>query len=156
MTTFRLVHSPPPSSQLVTKFGKQWNILQSLFFFAWLRPRPVGIFKVAVTISTTEVLETVQLVFSMGQLAICSMSEAWSEHKVCFGASLRFTKRFWAVKSHFQFLFFYWTLPNSRYKTPPAVPVQSSCKSAGPPACPGTRGPGTPGHPGGAASAPWS
>ena len=52
------------------------------------------IFKVVVTISATEVLKIVQLVFDTELLAISSMSEVWSEHNVCFGASLRYTKGF--------------------------------------------------------------
>ena len=85
------------------------------------------------TVSATEVLEIVQLVCNMELLAISSMSEVGSEHKVCFGAFLRLTKVFWAAKkspkecdlwppppptgpplvrkrSHFP-PFFFWTLP---------------------------------------------
>ena len=39
-------------------------------------------------VSATEVPEIEQLVFNMASLAISSMSEDGSEHKVCFGASL--------------------------------------------------------------------
>ena len=39
--------------------------------------------------SATEVPEIVQLVFNMELLAISSMSEVGSEHKVCFVAFLR-------------------------------------------------------------------
>ena len=42
--------------------------------------------------SAKEVPEIVQVVFNMELLAISSMSEVGSEHKVCFGAFLRFTK----------------------------------------------------------------
>ena len=42
--------------------------------------------------SATEVPEIVQLVFNMELLAISSMSEVRSEHKVCFGAFLRHSK----------------------------------------------------------------
>ena len=45
-------------------------------------------------VSATEVPEIVQLVFNMELLAIYSMSEVGSEHKVCFGAFLRLTKVF--------------------------------------------------------------
>ena len=45
-------------------------------------------------VSATEVPEIVQLVFNMGLLAISSMSEVGSQHKVCFGAFLRLTKVF--------------------------------------------------------------
>ena len=45
-------------------------------------------------VSATEVPEIVQLVFNMELLAISSMSEVGSEHKVCFGAFLRHTKAF--------------------------------------------------------------
>ena len=51
---------------------------------------PVTIFLV----SATEVPEIVQLVFTMDLLAISSMSEVGSEHKVCFEAFLRHTKAF--------------------------------------------------------------
>ena len=44
--------------------------------------------------SATEVPEIVQLVFNMELLAISNMSEARSEHKVCFGAFLRLTNGF--------------------------------------------------------------
>ena len=44
--------------------------------------------------SATEVPEIVELVFKMELLAIFSMSEVRSEHKVCFGASLTHTKGF--------------------------------------------------------------
>ena len=40
-------------------------------------------------VPATEVPEKVQLVFSMELLTISSMSQVRSEHKVCFGASLR-------------------------------------------------------------------
>ena len=39
--------------------------------------------------SATEVLEIFKLVFNMELLAIFSMSEVRSEHKVCFGASYK-------------------------------------------------------------------
>ena len=39
-------------------------------------------------VSATEVSEIVQLVFSMESLAIYSMSEVRSEHKVCFRTSI--------------------------------------------------------------------
>ena len=48
--------------------------------------------------SATEVPEIVQLVFNMELLAISSMSEVRSEHKVCFGDFFRLTKGFWAAK----------------------------------------------------------
>ena len=44
--------------------------------------------------SATEVPEIVQLVFNAELLAISSMSEVGSEHKVCVGAFLRQTKGF--------------------------------------------------------------
>ena len=47
--------------------------------------------------SATEVPEIVQLVFKMELLA-SSMSEVRSDHKVCFGASLRHTKSFGEAK----------------------------------------------------------
>ena len=48
--------------------------------------------------SATEVPEIVELVFNMELLAISSMSEVGSEHKVCFGAFLRLTKVFLSSK----------------------------------------------------------
>ena len=48
--------------------------------------------------SATEVPEIVQLVFNMELLAISSMSEVGSEHKVCFVAFIRHTKVFRAAK----------------------------------------------------------
>ena len=45
-------------------------------------------------VSATEVPEIVQLVFNMQLLAISSMSEVGSEHKVCFVAFLIHTKVF--------------------------------------------------------------
>ena len=45
-------------------------------------------------VSATEVPEIIQLVFNMELLAISRMSEAGSEHKVCFGAFLRLKKIF--------------------------------------------------------------
>ena len=47
----------------------------------------------------TEVQEIVQMVFNMELLAISSMSEVRSKHKVCFRASLRFSKGFCASKN---------------------------------------------------------
>ena len=44
--------------------------------------------------SATEVPEIVQLAFNMELLAISSMSEVRSEHKVGFGAFFRLTKGF--------------------------------------------------------------
>ena len=45
-------------------------------------------------VSATEVPEIIQLVLNMELLAISSMSEVGSEHKICFGAFLRLTKVF--------------------------------------------------------------
>ena len=44
--------------------------------------------------AATEVPNKVQLVFNTALLAISSMLEVRSEHKVCFRASLRLTKGF--------------------------------------------------------------
>ena len=49
-------------------------------------------------VPATEVPEIIQLVFGMELLPIYSLSEAGSEHEACFGASLRLTKGFKAVK----------------------------------------------------------
>ena len=48
--------------------------------------------------SATEVPDIVQVVFNMELLAIPSMSEVGSEHKVCFVAFLRHTKVFLTAK----------------------------------------------------------
>ena len=45
-------------------------------------------------VSATKVLKVVQLFCNMELLAISSMSEVGSEHKVCFGAFLRLTNVF--------------------------------------------------------------
>ena len=45
-------------------------------------------------VPATEVPEMEQLVFGKELLTINSLSEALSEHRVCFGASLRLTNRF--------------------------------------------------------------
>ena len=45
-------------------------------------------------VPATEIPEMVQLVFGMELLTIYSLPEAGSEHRVCFGASLRLTKSF--------------------------------------------------------------
>ena len=55
--------------------------------------------------TATEVPDIVHLVFNMELLAISSMAEVRSEHKVCFGASLRHTKGFWAAKKSHKFTF---------------------------------------------------
>ena len=68
-----------------------------VILLACFRPRLKSIFKVPVTIffvPTTEVPKIVQLVFYVELLAISSMSEARSEHKVCFRTSFRHTKDF--------------------------------------------------------------
>ena len=49
-------------------------------------------------VPATEVMETVQLFLSMELLAMSSLSEVRSEHKVCFGAYLRLKKGFKAVR----------------------------------------------------------
>ena len=48
--------------------------------------------------SATEVSEIIQLVFNKDLLAIYSISEVRSKHKVCFGAFLRLKKGFGATK----------------------------------------------------------
>ena len=48
--------------------------------------------------SATEVPEIVQLVFNIELLAISSMSEVGSEHKVCFGAFFKTYKGFLSSK----------------------------------------------------------
>ena len=48
--------------------------------------------------SATEVLDIVQLVCTTVLLAKITTSEFRREHKVCFGASWRHTKSFWAAK----------------------------------------------------------
>ena len=49
-------------------------------------------------VPATEVSEIVQLVLNRQLLAISSMSEARSEHQICFMAFMRHTKGFRAVK----------------------------------------------------------
>ena len=74
-------------------FFEELNFFKKILVWDWTLPmnlKPV--------VSATEVPEIAQLVFNTELLAISSMSEVRSEHRVCFGASLRPTKGFLIAK----------------------------------------------------------